>query len=235
MKRLVAKKTMFTPLFLVLTTLTLLLAPNANAQSYKLSSSNDLKAIEGKNTNYINEINKITQQFPEAEYSYSFDKGKLKDVTVNGIDDVMKRQRLEVVLFNLKNNKLKNDSKQLGVFYTVDKEAQYKGGEDALESKIQYNLTYPEDALDWGISGTVYVKFVIDENGKIPYITTSDMLSDNNKEYTKELEQDAVKAVKATSGHWIPAKEDGVSVASLAVVPITFKEELSPGVVDWVE
>ena len=235
MKRLVLKRTMFTPLFLVLTAIALLLAPNANAQSYKLSSSDDLKAIEGNNTNYINEINKITQQFPEAEYSYVFDNGKLKDVNVTGIDDVMTQQHLEVVLFNLKNNKLKNDSKELGVFYTVNKEPKYKGGEDALESKIQDNLTYPEDALNWGTSGTIYVKFVIDEHGKIPYITTSDMLVNKNKQYTKELEQDAENAVKATSGHWIPAKEDGVSVASLAVVPIKFKEELSPGLVDWVE
>ena len=235
MKRLVLKKIMFTPLSLVFLTSSLLLATTANAQSYKLSSSNELKELEGKNLSYINEINQITKQFPEAEYSYNFANGKLKDVTVSGIDDIMKRQRIEVVLFNIKNNTLKNDSKELGVFYTVDKKPVFKGGKEALDQTIQNNLTYPEDALDWGASGTVYVKFVIDENGKISYITTSDMLNTHNNMYKKELEQHAIQAVEATSGSWIPAQEDGVNVASLAVVPIKFKEELDPGLAAWIE
>lgn len=235
MKKLVVKESLLTPLFLVFTAFSLLFATTANAQKYNLSTSNKLKQLEGKSMKYINEIDKITQQFPEAEFSYNFANGKLKDVTVTGIDDVMTRQQLEVVLFNLKNNQLKNESDQLGVFYTVDKKANYKGGEDALESTIQSNLTYPQDALDWGTSGTIYVKFVVDENGKIPYITTSDMLTTHNKTYKKELEQHAIKAVEATSGKWIPGQEDGVNVASLAVVPIQFKEELSPGLTDWVE
>jgi hypothetical protein len=236
MKKLVINKSLFNPLSLVFLTYSLLMATTANAQQYKLSSNNDeLKVLEGKNMNYINEIDKITKQFPEAEFSYNFANGKLKDVTVTGIDDIMTRQHLEVVLFNLKNNKLKNESDQLGVFYTVDKEPHYKGGEDALENTIQNNLTYPKDALDWGASGTIYVKFVVDENGKIPYITTSDMVNTHNKTYKKELEQHAIQAVEATSGKWTPAQEDGVNVASLAVVPIKFKEELAPGLSDWVE
>jgi len=235
MKKLVVKESLLTPLFLVFTAFSLLIATTANAQKYNLGKSNELKQLEGKNMKYINEIDKITQQFPEAEFSYNFTNGKLKDVTVTGIDDIMARQHLEVVLFNLKNNQLKNESDQLGVFYTVDKKAHYKGGEDALESTIQSNLTYPQDALDWGASGTIYVKFVVGENGKIPYITTSDMLNTHNKMYKKELEQDAEKAVEATSGKWIPGQEDGVNVASLAVVPIKFKEKLSPGLTDWVE
>jgi len=235
MKKLVAKKLLFTPLSLLFLTFFLLMATTANAQNYKLSSSNELKELAGKNMNFINEINRITQQFPDAEYSYNFANGKLKDVTVTGVNDIMTRQRLEVVLFNMKNNKLKNESDQLGVFYSVDKEPQFKGGEDALENTLQSNITYPEDALDWGASGTIYVKFVIDESGKIPYITTSDMVNTHNKTYKKELEQHAIQAVEATSGKWVPAQEDGVNVASLAVVPIKFKEELSPGLTDWVE
>jgi hypothetical protein len=235
MKKLVIRKSLFNPLSLLFLTFSLLTATTANAQSYKLSSSNELKELEGKNLNYINEINKITKQFPDAEFSYNFANGQLKDVTVNGIDDIITRQHLEVVLFNLKNNKLKNDSKELGVFYTVDKEPSFKGGQEKLDQTIQNNLTYPEDALNWGASGTIYVKFVVDENGKIPYITTSDLVNTHNKMYKKELEQHAIQAVEATSGKWTPAQEDGVNVASLAVVPIKFKEELDPGLVDWVE
>jgi hypothetical protein len=235
MKKLVTKKTVFNPFSLMFLTFSLLMGTTVSAQNYKLSSSNELKELEGKNMNYINEINKITQQFPEAEYSYNFANGKLKDVTVTGINDIMARQHIEVVLFNIKNNKLKNESDQLGVFYTVDKEPQFKGGEEALKNTIQNKLTYPEDALNWGASGTIYVKFVIDENGKIPYITTSDMVNTHNKMYTKELEQNAIKAVEATSGQWKPAQEDGVNVASLAVVPIKFKEELDPSLADWIE
>ncbi len=237
MKKLVSKRAVINLPTLFLITFSLLMVTPAMAQKNKVKRNRDMEQLQRENMSYLKEIDQIIQNYPEFEYSYTIDNGKLKDVTVTGVDNEMDRKHLEVVLFDFKNNKIhmKNQANSMGIFYSVDTEPVYKGGEDALEQQIENNLDYPQDAKDWGVEGTVYVQFVIDEDGKIPFATTTDVLNSHNKEYTKELEQQAVDAVEATSGNWEPGTVDGVKVATLAVVPIKFKEELNPGLAAWIE
>ena len=237
MKKLITKKLVFNPLMLLLLTFSMLMAGNVNAQKYDLNTSSDLELLEQKNMDYMKQIDKIIKDYPGFEYNYTFEDGKLKNVTVTGVDNVIDRKRLEVILFDLKSNEnaLKGKTNSMGVFYTVDNEPRYKGGEDALENTLQSNLKYPEDAQNWGVEGTIYVKFVVDENGNVPFATTSEVLNSKKERYVKELEKQAVKAVKATSGNWVPGKVDGVKVASLAVVPIKFDNQLTPGLADWIQ
>ena len=221
---------------LVFLSFSLLMASSASAQKYDMSTNSDYELLQQENMDYMKQIDKIIKDYPGFEYNYTFDDGELQDVTVTGVDNRIDRKRLEVILFDLKSNKneLKGKSNSMGVFYTVDTEPRYQGGEDELESTLRSNLKYPEDAQNWGVEGTIYVKFVVDENGNVPFATTSEMLNSKKERYVKELENQAVKAVKATSGDWVPGKVEGVKVASLAVVPIKFEYELSPGLAAWV-
>ncbi len=210
---------------------------SANAQKTTVITNSEMEELQDQNMDYMEQIDKIIEDYPDFSYSYVMKDGKLADVEVTGVDNVIDMKKLEVVIFNLKSNKnlLKGEKNSIGVFYTVDKEARYKGGEDALENTIQDNLKYPEDAKNWGASGTIYVKFVIDANGNIPFASTSSNIKTSTPRYSKELEDQAVEAVKATSGKWIPGQIDGVNVASLAVVPIKFDLELDPSLSAWIE
>ena len=123
---------------------------------------------------------------------------------------------------------IKNKANQIGVFYSVDESPKYKDGRDELQEDLLGNLTYPEDVQDWGLEGTIFVKFVVDENGEIPFATTATNIEPTVDVYLEELRQQAVEAIKATSGKWEPGKIDGEEVSSLAVVPVTFDFRKNP-------
>lgn len=221
--------------FLKLFTLTFiafsLMTFTANAQRDDITSSS-LEEIQDENMDYMKQISKIIKDYPAFAYTYDIEDGKVVNVNVTGVEDDIDRKKLEVILFDLKSNKnmIKNKANRIGVFYSVDEPAEYEGGRDDLQREIQSNLKYPEDAKDWGVEGTVFVKFVVDENGEIPYATTSSNIETSMEMYLKDLEVQAIEAVKATAGDWEPGKVDGVEVASMAVVPVTFDFEKNPSI-----
>jgi len=205
-----------------------LLTFTANAQRDDLTSS-ELEKIQDENMDYMRQISKIVKDYPSFAYTYDIEDGKVVNVNVTGVEKDIDRKKLEVMLFDLKSNKnmIKNKANRIGVFYSVDEPAKYNG-DGELDRVIQSNLKYPEGAKNWGVEGSVFVKFVVDENGKIPYATTSSNIETSREDYLKDLEQQAVKAVKATSGDWEPGKVDGVEVSSMAVVPVTFDFKKNP-------
>jgi protein TonB len=65
------------------------------------------------------------------------------------------------------NSSVKSQTKQSTVFTVVDKMPEFPGGDDSLLKFINMNTTYPDSAKAEGITGRVYVTFVIDESGKV--------------------------------------------------------------------
>ncbi|EHQ28240.1 energy transducer TonB [Mucilaginibacter paludis] len=101
-------------------------------------------------------------------------------------------------------------------FHKADDQPQYKGGSSALNSFLAQNLVYPEYSRQNCISGTIQVSFNLDKNGK----------TSNVKVYKGlgiDLDDEAVRIVKLTSGNWIvPAGHDP---AASIVLPIKFNAE----------
>lgn len=207
-----------------------LLGTSAFAQQNKSMSISEMEKLEDENMDYLKQIYKIVKEYPAFSYTYTMEDGEVQDVSVSGVDSEIERKRLEVVLFDLKSkrNMLKNKENRVGVFYSVDEPAAYTGGRDELETEIRSNLEYPEKAKNWGVEGTIFVKFVVDEEGEIPFATTASNIETSMDMYLKDLQEQAISAVKATSGEWDPATVEGVEVASLAVVPVTFDFEKHP-------
>ena len=228
MKNLTMKKKILSPFVIVLLIISFLAAPAVNAQ--EKVKSGDLEELQDKNMDYLKQIHKIISDYPAFAYTYTIDDGVVEDVTVTGVEDDVDRKRLEVMLFDLKSNKnrMKAQANRIGVFYSVDEEAEYEGGREELQDKILNNLEYPEDAKDWGLEGTIFVKFVVDEDGEIPFATTSTNIETSMESYLNDLKEQAVEAVKATSGNWEPGEVDNVGVASMAVVPVTFNFKKDP-------
>lgn len=84
-----------------------------------------------------------------------------------------------------------------------------------MMSIIAENIKYPAQAKKENISGTVYVAFVVDEFGNVINV---EVVRGTNA----SLDKEAVKAVKATNGHWIAGKQDGKNVKVKYTVPIKF-------------
>jgi protein TonB len=53
------------------------------------------------------------------------------------------------------------------IFTIVESMPEFPGGEAALYAFLQGNMTYPRFANEAGISGKVYITFVVEKNGKI--------------------------------------------------------------------
>jgi len=228
MKNLTIKKNVLNPFVLLLMAVSLLAAPAVTAQ--EKVKSGDLEELQDKNMDYLKQIHKIINDYPAFSYTYTIDDGEVEDVTVTGVEHDVDRKKLEVMLFDLKSNKnmMKAKANRIGVFYSVDEDAEYKGGRDDLQDKILNNMEYPEGAKDWGLEGTIFVKFVVDEDGNIPFATTSSDIETSMENYLTDLENQAVDAVKATSGEWEPGEVENVDVPSMAVVPVTFDFQKDP-------
>jgi hypothetical protein len=130
---------------------------------------------------------------------------------------------------------------ETGAYASPEEDAQPQQGYDQLMNQIQENLDYPQDAQAAEIEGTVFVNFIVDEDGNIteakavddvivPVASTdtSDPLNPTNfseneiEEVRKEMRKEAVEAVEVTSGQWEPGKQGGENVKSELQIPVRF-------------
>lgn len=99
----------------------------------------------------------------------------------------------------------------------VDEPASFPGGKEALLKYLSENVVYPQVAKDVGISGKVYLKFVVSEQGNISNVKVMRGLPD-----CKECDQEAIRVVRKMP-KWIPGKNNGKAVNSYYNLPIVFK------------
>lgn len=100
------------------------------------------------------------------------------------------------------------------IFRTVEIESQYPGGMPAWSAFLYRNLVYPQQAIDNGQQGTVYVQFIVDTNGQVSNVTAISG--------PEELRAAAVNVIKK-SGRWTPAIQNGRNVKSYKKQPVTFR------------
>ena len=86
-----------------------------------------------------------------------------------------------------------------------------------LKEFLYENMIYPEGPRDMGIQGEVKVGFVVDNNGRIKDVRT--IKTSGNS----ELDKEAMRVIKKTSGKWKPGKINGKAVNTQMTLPITFQ------------
>jgi len=96
-----------------------------------------------------------------------------------------------------------------------DTDALYIGGTEALMNFIASEIKYPQAAVDAGLSGTVYVSFVVNEEGKIAS-------SNIARGVDPLLDREAMRVIMLTDKHWNPAVQNNKKTASTVTVPIRF-------------
>jgi protein TonB len=94
----------------------------------------------------------------------------------------------------------------------------FAGGQSALEAYINKQVTYPEDALENNVEGTVMVKFTIDENGKVGNVQTT------GNQFGYGLEEAAMKVISQMP-RWTPGTVNGKKAKGWYTIPVTFKIE----------
>lgn len=79
----------------------------------------------------------------------------------------------------------------------------------------QNNLYYPTSARTDGTQGTVYVMFIVEEDGKLTNIKATNSVS-------RDVDRSAVRLVKKMP-KWNPGERNGKVVRGLFVLPVTYK------------
>lgn len=87
-------------------------------------------------------------------------------------------------------------------------------GEDSLMKFIAKNIKYPAKAKEAGIKGTVYVSFIVDEQGNI-----------TNTKVVKGIgggcDEESIRVISSMP-KWIPAEKNGQKIAARVFIPIRF-------------
>jgi protein TonB len=99
---------------------------------------------------------------------------------------------------------------------TIDHEPEFEGGLKALKEFVLRNVRYPSIAIDEVIEGTVYVKFVVDETGKVTQISLQNRLGYG-------LDDEALRVVRLLPSFKKPAMKDGQPVKCYYQLPIRYK------------
>ena len=113
---------------------------------------------------------------------------------------------------------VEEDEPEIFCVSCVEEQALFNGKpvEETFRIYVSHNLTYPKIAIDNGISGKVFVQFVVDSKGNAVDITVVrgiDPLLDN----------EAFRLIESTSGMWTPGRQRGKPVKVKFTFPITFK------------
>ncbi|MCX6256605.1 MAG: TonB family protein [Bacteroidia bacterium] len=100
------------------------------------------------------------------------------------------------------------------VFTIVEEMPSFPGGEDSLRSFIKKSLKYPEEAIKKGISGTVFVSFVIEPDGSVGDVKVV-------RSVHELLDAEAVRIIKSLP-RWTPGKDRGKAVSVSFTIPVKF-------------
>jgi protein TonB len=103
------------------------------------------------------------------------------------------------------------------IFTIVEESPEFPGGAAAMMKYIQQNIQFPAIAREAGISGKCFLKFVVNEDGKI-----------GNVEVLKgvpgcaDCDKEAIRVVRSMP-NWKPGKMTGRAVKVYFNLPISFK------------
>lgn len=95
-----------------------------------------------------------------------------------------------------------------------DVNPEFGGGEAKLYEYLQENIQYPQLARDGGITGKVYVQFVVEKDGSITNVQVK-------RDIGGGCGDEAKRVVKAMP-KWKPGKVGGRTVRSQFVLPVNF-------------
>ncbi len=101
------------------------------------------------------------------------------------------------------------------VFTIVEKMPKYIDGEEGLFKYLSRNLKYPKKEKDNGISGTVYVQFIVNKYGKVEQAEIKRGVSGG-----PNLDTEALRIVNSLE--FVPGEQNGKKVSVYYNLPIKF-------------
>jgi protein TonB len=129
------------------------------------------------------------------------------------LDDLESDQDEEVQILDF--DVSDEEEEEAEIFFIVEDMPSFRGkGLEGFRNWVIKNLQYPEIAAENGISGTVYVQFVVEPSGMVNKVIIM-------RSVDPSLDKEAVRVVK-TSPKWTAGKQRGKPVRVAFTFPIKF-------------
>lgn len=179
------------------------------------------RIIDGIGKSFDTEVLEAVKNMPDWEPAYFMGKPLVMQLIVpvsfsqiaNESDAKKFNHRVGISSDLFKDEGEDSDEKQKP-FAVVDNQPRFPGGEEARMQYLIDNIEYPKEALSEGISGTVYVQFIIEADGSI---TNAKVLRGIGGGCDKEA-LDVIESMP----DWEPGKKDGQPVRMQFNMPIRF-------------
>jgi len=101
------------------------------------------------------------------------------------------------------------------IFASAETMPEFPGKTEGLKRFIEKHLNYPERLKIEGVSGNVFVEFVVDADGSVKEVKIL-------RGIHPELDKEAIRVIKLTSNMWKPGKQGGKAVRVRMVIPVKF-------------
>ncbi|WP_421765579.1 energy transducer TonB [Ekhidna sp.] len=204
-------------LFNIGMTLSLLFVITAiNWKTYDVKGLVSLGEVES-DLNEIIEIPPSSQQPPPPPKQQVFKIEEVKDTEIieeieMTLDvEVTENEAVEVIDFVVPEEPPEEVEE---IFVIVEQEPLPKDGLDAFYAYLADELDYPSRALRLGITGSVFVEFVIEKDGRI---TQAQVV----KGIGAGCDEEAIRVIQ-NAPNWTPGKQRGIPVRVRKIIPVRF-------------
>jgi TonB family protein len=106
---------------------------------------------------------------------------------------------------------------EVPIFTVVEEMPEYPGGMKAMYAYLGENIKYPQEAKNKGISGTVFITYVVEKDGSVSNVKVL-------RGVKEDLDKEAIRVVSMMP-KWKPGKQKGIPVRVQYNLPIKFSLE----------
>jgi protein TonB len=110
--------------------------------------------------------------------------------------------------------KEETEPSEVEIFKVVESMPEFPGGEKAMYAFLSGNMIYPETAKDAGISGKVYITFVVERDGSITDVKVMRGIGGG-------CDEEAVRVIQKMP-KWSPGKQRNIPVRVQFILDIKF-------------
>ncbi len=143
----------------------------------------------------------------------SFSKYNPSQYVFQKITPEAKKRHLELFKTEQSNTCTGSSKKDIDVF-AIDSMASFPGGDYAMSKFLSEHIIYPQAAVELGITGKVYLTFIVEADGSITCIEVK-----RGADYL--LDREAFRCLKSFP-KFIPATHKGVPVPIIISLPVNF-------------
>jgi len=169
----------------------------------------DVEVLNQDDLSIVSEMAALPETLPAQEVPVTKEESKTVTADKANVAPASKNARTAI----MKKAEIEDESKS--IFTVVEEIPSFPGGEAERNKFLAENIVYPQQAVENGIQGTVYVSFIVNSDGKIEDVKILRGIGSG-------CDEEALRVLKMMPP-WHPGKQNGRTVRVRYTMPVSFK------------